>query len=321
MKTHRSAGSSGTIPTCENPGVTRLGIEPVLFLPSVEPQDNHNMWLNRMVATRVRDHTKRIWLLRMTTAHKTASYWWLVGVTHAFERHVGIVPDDAAGRLFFSGISRFPRPYIPALLHPHFALPSSALNTLMLRATQISSLHYRPTNESLPGNHNEIAFLFFFPVTGDVRFTDKGRGGLVVKLLAFQLVELASIPGGAITGFSHGESRQRMPLRGIEKESTGPPSRLHRAHDGTNRNWEGSLQSLSHRTLRNHTGTRQTTDDDQVTQDINALGMTIWVSSPISLKAKSLQQKRHRYATESPVDDTRAVPDGSAVVTSEGEES
>ncbi|KAJ8870107.1 hypothetical protein PR048_029119 [Dryococelus australis] len=31
--------------------------------------------------------------------------------------HVGIVPDDAAGRLVLSGISRFLRPFIPALLH------------------------------------------------------------------------------------------------------------------------------------------------------------------------------------------------------------
>ncbi|KAJ8895952.1 hypothetical protein PR048_001293 [Dryococelus australis] len=32
---------------------------------------------------------------------------------------VGIVPDDAAGRRVFSGISRFPRPFVPALLHTH----------------------------------------------------------------------------------------------------------------------------------------------------------------------------------------------------------
>ncbi|KAJ8879212.1 hypothetical protein PR048_019818 [Dryococelus australis] len=33
---------------------------------------------------------------------------------------VGIVPDDAVGRRAFSGISRFPRPLIPAPLHIHF---------------------------------------------------------------------------------------------------------------------------------------------------------------------------------------------------------
>ncbi|KAJ8891622.1 hypothetical protein PR048_004150 [Dryococelus australis] len=33
--------------------------------------------------------------------------------------HVGIVPDDAVGRRVFSGISRFPRPFVPAPLHIH----------------------------------------------------------------------------------------------------------------------------------------------------------------------------------------------------------
>ncbi|KAJ8871686.1 hypothetical protein PR048_028013 [Dryococelus australis] len=56
--------------------------------------------------------------------------------------HVGIVPDDVAGWRAISGISRFPCPCIPALLHTHLASPSSALKTLMLRATQTSvSLH------------------------------------------------------------------------------------------------------------------------------------------------------------------------------------
>ncbi|KAJ8870092.1 hypothetical protein PR048_029103 [Dryococelus australis] len=42
---------------------------------------------------------------------------------------VGIVPDNAAGQLVFSGISRFPRPFIPTLLHAHLTSPSSALKT------------------------------------------------------------------------------------------------------------------------------------------------------------------------------------------------
>ncbi|KAJ8895449.1 hypothetical protein PR048_000782 [Dryococelus australis] len=42
---------------------------------------------------------------------------------------VGIVPDDGAGRRVFSGISRFPHTFIPAPLHTHLALPSSALTT------------------------------------------------------------------------------------------------------------------------------------------------------------------------------------------------
>ncbi|KAJ8874817.1 hypothetical protein PR048_022706 [Dryococelus australis] len=43
--------------------------------------------------------------------------------------HVGIVPDDAAGRRVISGISRFPRLYILALLHTHHA----SLKNSMLR--------------------------------------------------------------------------------------------------------------------------------------------------------------------------------------------
>ncbi|KAJ8892559.1 hypothetical protein PR048_005140 [Dryococelus australis] len=47
---------------------------------------------------------------------------------------VGIVPDDVVGRWVSSGISHFPHPFIPALLHAHLASPSSALNTLTIRA-------------------------------------------------------------------------------------------------------------------------------------------------------------------------------------------
>ncbi|KAJ8875393.1 hypothetical protein PR048_023288 [Dryococelus australis] len=59
---------------------------------------------------------------------------------HSGFSHVGIVPDDFAGRWIFSGISRFPRPCIPALLHSHFTSPSSALKISLLRAAQISEL-------------------------------------------------------------------------------------------------------------------------------------------------------------------------------------
>ncbi|KAJ8885901.1 hypothetical protein PR048_012107 [Dryococelus australis] len=51
----------------------------------------------------------------------------------------------------FSGISRFPRPCIPALLHAHLVSPSLALRTLMLRATEISPLH------STTGNYIDIS--------------------------------------------------------------------------------------------------------------------------------------------------------------------
>ncbi|KAJ8877591.1 hypothetical protein PR048_022046 [Dryococelus australis] len=53
---------------------------------------------------------------------------WCIGVTPGLS-HVGIVPDDAASRRVFSGISRSSRPCIPAPLHIHSASPSSALKT------------------------------------------------------------------------------------------------------------------------------------------------------------------------------------------------
>ncbi|KAJ8868580.1 hypothetical protein PR048_030118 [Dryococelus australis] len=43
--------------------------------------------------------------------------------------------DDAAGWRVFSGISRFPRPCIPALLHIHLAPTSSALKTSLFKIT------------------------------------------------------------------------------------------------------------------------------------------------------------------------------------------
>ncbi|KAJ8870634.1 hypothetical protein PR048_029657 [Dryococelus australis] len=56
--------------------------------------------------------------------------------------HVGTVPDDVAGWQVFSGISHFPRPCILALLHTHFALPSSACKTSISSILLISSKTY-----------------------------------------------------------------------------------------------------------------------------------------------------------------------------------
>ncbi|KAJ8898382.1 hypothetical protein PR048_003742 [Dryococelus australis] len=68
------------------------------------------------------------------------------GLAHFGFSQVGIVPDDAAGLRVFSGISRFPRSLIPALLHNHLTSPSSALKTFMLRAVQIYSLTHSKRN-------------------------------------------------------------------------------------------------------------------------------------------------------------------------------
>ncbi|KAJ8882943.1 hypothetical protein PR048_014782 [Dryococelus australis] len=60
------------------------------------------------------------------------------GIAPGFS-HIRIVPDDAASRRVISGISGFPRHFIPVLLHTHFSSPSSALNTSMLITAHISS--------------------------------------------------------------------------------------------------------------------------------------------------------------------------------------
>ncbi|KAJ8883139.1 hypothetical protein PR048_014979 [Dryococelus australis] len=54
--------------------------------------------------------------------------------------HVGIVPDDAAGRRVFSGIPPFPPLLTFRRCSTHLTSPSSALKISMLRAAQISSL-------------------------------------------------------------------------------------------------------------------------------------------------------------------------------------
>ncbi|KAJ8878398.1 hypothetical protein PR048_018976 [Dryococelus australis] len=61
-------------------------------------------------------------VVRMLTSHLCEPGPFPGGVASGFSR-AGIVPDDAAGRRVFSGISRFPRPYIPALLHTHLYFP------------------------------------------------------------------------------------------------------------------------------------------------------------------------------------------------------
>ncbi|KAJ8868627.1 hypothetical protein PR048_030166 [Dryococelus australis] len=61
---------------------------------------------------------------RLITSHLGEPGSTLGGAAPGF-LHVRIVLNDAASRRIFSGISRFPRPCIPALLRNHFASPSS----------------------------------------------------------------------------------------------------------------------------------------------------------------------------------------------------
>ncbi|KAJ8891505.1 hypothetical protein PR048_004033 [Dryococelus australis] len=76
------------------------------------------------------------------------------GVAPGFSR-VEIVPHDAAGRRAFSEISRFPRPFIPALLHSHLTSPSS---TAKSRQTPLPFLFsgYQPRPEAgIPTPHSQ----------------------------------------------------------------------------------------------------------------------------------------------------------------------
>ncbi|KAJ8870236.1 hypothetical protein PR048_029256 [Dryococelus australis] len=66
---------------------------------------------------------RKVSLIACTEANRFQS---LVGASHGFSQ-MGTVPDDASGRRVYSGISRFPRPYIPALLHTHLTSPSSGV--------------------------------------------------------------------------------------------------------------------------------------------------------------------------------------------------
>ncbi|KAJ8884318.1 hypothetical protein PR048_016175 [Dryococelus australis] len=90
--------------------------------------------------------------------------------------HAGIVPDDAAGRRVFSVISRFPRRFIPAPLHPYSPQsPSSALKTLLLRAAQIS-ISGLPLLRSVVQSQNGENFRSGFSHVGSVANTVVLRG-------------------------------------------------------------------------------------------------------------------------------------------------
>ncbi|KAJ8876628.1 hypothetical protein PR048_021073 [Dryococelus australis] len=112
----RPAASSGTIPTCENPGATRPGIE---------------TGLNWLEASSLNSSAAASSVVSLHASRQGEPGSISGGVASGFS-HVGIVLDDAAGRRVFSGVSRFPRLYIPALLHTQLASPLSALKTPLM---------------------------------------------------------------------------------------------------------------------------------------------------------------------------------------------
>ncbi|KAJ8880171.1 hypothetical protein PR048_016637 [Dryococelus australis] len=125
-ETRRPATSSATIPKCENPGATPPGIEP--------------------------DKRRVVYLLY----HPTASYSSLRAArntTHLPYRLTGFDSRRGRSQIFacgnrvgrchwlagLLGISRFPRPFIPAPLHTHLASPPSALKTSTRPPTPVDS--------------------------------------------------------------------------------------------------------------------------------------------------------------------------------------
>ncbi|KAJ8895333.1 hypothetical protein PR048_000659 [Dryococelus australis] len=106
---------------------------------------------------------------RVTLAlrHPRISNLMLCGAAVAKRRvtgfsYVRIVPDDAVGRRVFSGISHFPRPFIPALLHTSITLIGSedlavkSRPDLFIHATQVNAL----TAPATSGNHSLISDAF-----------------------------------------------------------------------------------------------------------------------------------------------------------------
>ncbi|KAJ8894656.1 hypothetical protein PR048_007320 [Dryococelus australis] len=94
--------------------------------------------------------------------------------------HMGIVSGDASGRQVFSGISRFPRPFILALLHSHLTSTLSTLKTSMLRAAfQIShslfALHnimFLQLYTSVRAIGSRVISLFFSPASNPSFFVE-----------------------------------------------------------------------------------------------------------------------------------------------------
>ncbi|KAJ8869317.1 hypothetical protein PR048_030892 [Dryococelus australis] len=88
--------------------------------------------------------------------------------------YVGILPDDAAGRRVFSGISHFPRPSIPAPLYTH----RHDGNTARLARRSYEALGLRVTVAPIHG------ILAVFDAQRDYLYTKDGRRGVFMNDIA-----------------------------------------------------------------------------------------------------------------------------------------
>ncbi|KAJ8874234.1 hypothetical protein PR048_025077 [Dryococelus australis] len=133
--------------------------------------------------------------------------------------HMVIVLDDATDPRDFSGLSRFLRPCIPALLNTRLASPSSTFNN-STPGDEISRLAFKLVTMSLKLKEHPVSLrdtaellcllgksyreiglastlYLIFPIrVGQQRITTGGHhGGVVVRLLAFHQGEQGFIPG------------------------------------------------------------------------------------------------------------------------------
>ncbi|KAJ8882676.1 hypothetical protein PR048_014488 [Dryococelus australis] len=140
---------SGTILICENPSVTRPGLNPVRLGGMNCGEQHREVRLGRL-HTQLPVAPNAVEFIPYTQAFSPlASHQGEPGsipcrVTPGFSQ-VRIVPDDAAGWQIFSGISRFPHPFITALLHsylnhPHgLSRPSNNCHVFFRRLTLTSA--------------------------------------------------------------------------------------------------------------------------------------------------------------------------------------
>ncbi|KAJ8879820.1 hypothetical protein PR048_020428 [Dryococelus australis] len=109
-------------------------------------------------------------VVRLLTSHQGQPGSISGGIAPGFSQ-LGIVRDDIAGRWVFSGISRFPRSFIFALLHTHRTSLSSALRTSPNLFTNQLKSRARAPLEGEIGDRREN------PPTSGIVWHDSHMGG------------------------------------------------------------------------------------------------------------------------------------------------
>ncbi|KAJ8880472.1 hypothetical protein PR048_016942 [Dryococelus australis] len=149
-KTRRPTASSDTIPTCENPESAGESPGAISRLKrAIATKREALEWRAALLSIAVESptYTRRTRdsgavVVRLLASHHGESGSISGGLALGF-LHVGILQDDDAGRLVFSGISRSPPLLHSGALHTHLTSSPSALKASMLPAAQIYPVHYK----------------------------------------------------------------------------------------------------------------------------------------------------------------------------------